>query len=63
MGKRITVSSPQFLDPHTPYDCLISYGNSFENEPINSWITTDLVRPQNQSFGPSRANEVPGYNS
>ena len=23
-------------------------GNPFENEPINSWITTDLIRQQNQ---------------
>lgn len=37
-----------FWDPHTPYDHPTSYGNPFENEPINSWITTNLIRHQNQ---------------
>jgi arylsulfatase A-like enzyme len=50
-----------FWDPHTPYDHPETYGNPFENEPIEDWITQDLIDRQNQSFGPHSATEVPGY--
>jgi len=50
-----------FWDPHTPYDHPASYGNPFENEPIEDWITHDLIDHQNQSFGPHSATEVPGW--
>jgi choline-sulfatase len=50
-----------FWDPHTPYDHPESYGNPFENEPISSWLTQDIIDAQNASFGPHSACEVPGY--
>ena len=52
-----------FWDPHTPYDHPESYGNPFENDPIEDWITQALLDAQNKSFGPHSAAEVPGYNS
>ncbi len=49
-----------FWDPHTPYDHPESFGNPFEDEPIEEWITQDLIDKQNESFGPHSAREVPG---
>lgn len=50
-----------FWDPHSPYDHPASYGNPFQDEPIEDWITQDLIDRQNRSFGPHSATEVPGY--
>lgn len=50
-----------FWDPHTPYDHPESYGNPFADEPIEAWITQELIDRQNQSFGPHSATEVAGY--
>lgn len=50
-----------FWDPHTPYDHPESVGNPFEHEPIDPWITQELIDRQNASFGPHSAAEVPGY--
>lgn len=50
-----------FWDPHTPYDHPASYGNPFANEPIEDWITQDLLDDQNHSFGPHSCTEVAGY--
>jgi len=47
-------------DPHTPYDHPEEYGNPFADEPIEDWITQDLIDRQRQSFGPHSAMEVPG---
>jgi choline-sulfatase len=49
-----------FWDPHTPYDHPESHGNPFQDEPIEEWITQDLLDRQNRSFGPHSATEVPG---
>ncbi|MFC1526008.1 sulfatase [Candidatus Latescibacterota bacterium] len=48
-----------FWDPHTPYDHPEEYGNPFEDEPIEDWITQELIDGQRQSFGPHSACEVP----
>ena len=48
-------------DPHTPYDHPEEFGNPFADEPIEDWITQDLIDAQNASFGPHSATEVPGY--
>jgi arylsulfatase A-like enzyme len=50
-----------FWDPHTPYDTPRSFGNPFEGDPIEPWLTEDLLARQNASFGPHSATEVPGY--
>ncbi len=48
-------------DPHTPYDHPEEFGNPFEDEPIEDWITQELIDEQNASFGPHSATEIPGY--
>jgi choline-sulfatase len=48
-------------DPHTPYDHPESYGNPFEDEPIDAWLTQEIIDAQLASFGSHSANEVPGY--
>jgi arylsulfatase A-like enzyme len=48
-----------FWDPHTPYDHPEEYGNPFEDEPVEDWITQELIDRQRQSFGPHSACEVP----
>ena len=50
-----------FWDPHTPYDHPESYGNPFEDEPLEAWLTQSIIDAQNASFGPHSAREVPGY--
>jgi arylsulfatase A-like enzyme len=50
-----------FWDPHTPYDHPAEHGNPFADDPIEPWITQDLIARQNESFGPHGAAEVPGY--
>ncbi len=49
-----------FWDPHTPYDHPESFGNPFEDEPIEDWVTQEIIDKQNASFGPHSAREVAG---
>ncbi len=49
-----------FWDPHTPYDHPEEYGNPFADEPMEDWITQELIDHQNASFGPHSATEVSG---
>lgn len=48
-------------DPHTPYDTPTGFGNPFEDEDIEPWLTEELIAAQNESFGPHSATEVPGF--
>jgi choline-sulfatase len=50
-------------DPHTPYDTPASFGNPFESDPIDSWITDEVIEKQRASYGPHSAREVPHYDS
>lgn len=50
-------------DPHTPYDTPVSFGNPFAGEPIDPWITEDVIAGQRESYGPHSAHEVPHYDS
>lgn len=49
-----------FWDPHTPYDTPESFGNPFEREAIDGWLTQEILDEQWESFGPHSAREVPG---
>lgn len=46
-------------DPHTPYDTPESFGNPFEADPIDPWLTEELLESQRASCGPHSAREVP----
>lgn len=48
-----------FWDPHTPYDHPEEYGNPFAGEPIEDWITPEMLERQQASYGPHSASEVP----
>ena len=48
-------------DPHTPYDTPDDFGNPFADDPIEDWLTQDIIDAQNASFGPHSATEVSGY--
>ncbi|HEY0866146.1 MAG TPA: sulfatase [Fimbriimonas sp.] len=50
-----------FWDPHTPYDAPIEFGNPFEDDPIDPWITEEVLAAQRSSYGPHSATEVRGY--
>ena len=50
-----------FWDPHTPYDHPAEFGNPFADDPIEDWLTQEIIDQQNASFGPHSATEVPGY--
>ena len=50
-------------DPHTPYDTPASFGNPFEDSPIDPWITEEIIAKQRASYGPHSAREVPHFDS
>ena len=49
-----------FWDPHTPYRTPMVFGNPFDNEPIPSWITQEIINTQRKSYGPHSACEPSG---
>ena len=48
-----------FWDPHTPYDTPEEFGNPFKDEPIDPWVTQEIIDKQRKSYGPHSATEVP----
>lgn len=50
-------------DPHTPYDTPASFGNPFKDEPVDGWITQEIIDRQRESYGPHSAREVPHFDS
>ena len=50
-----------FWDPHTPYRAPKDFGNPFENDPIPSWLTQDIIDEQRKSYGPHSACEPSGF--
>ncbi|MDR3692093.1 MAG: sulfatase [Fimbriimonas sp.] len=50
-------------DPHTPYDTPVEFGNPFAEEPIDPWITEEVIARQRASYGPHSAHEVPHYDN
>ena len=49
-------------DPHTPYRAPISFGNPFENEPLQTWITEEIFQEHLKHVGPHSLNELNMYN-
>jgi arylsulfatase A-like enzyme len=50
-------------DPHTPYRAPESFGNPFENEPLDTWIDQKIFDEHLKHTGPHSANEINMYNS
>ena len=49
-------------DAHTPYRAPKSFGNPFEDEPLNNWITEDVLEKHKKMTGPHGINELSMYN-
>ncbi len=49
-----------FWDPHTEYRTPLEYGNPFEHDPIEGWITEEKIQADFQSYGPNSAQEPYG---
>lgn len=48
-------------DPHTPYRAPASFGNPFENEPTNSFITEEILEKHRTLSSPHGAREIGMY--
>ncbi len=48
-----------FWDPHTPYQAPESFGNPFAGEPLDDWLTAELLAEQYASYGPHSAHDPP----
>lgn len=48
-------------DPHTPYRAPASFGNPFENEPVNSFVTEELLEKHKTLSSPHGAREIGMY--
>jgi arylsulfatase A-like enzyme len=52
-----------YWDPHTPYRAPESFGNPFENDPLPSWITEDVLAEHMKKVGPHSASEINMYDN
>jgi len=52
-----------FWDPHTPYRAPASFGNPFENEPLNTWIDQKVFDEHLKHIGPHSINEINMYDA
>ncbi|WP_338787257.1 sulfatase [Metabacillus sp. FJAT-53654] len=52
-----------YWDPHTPYRAPDIFGNPFENEPLPSWLTEDVLETHKQKVGPHSVNEINMFNN
>lgn len=50
-----------FWDPHTPYRAPESFGNPFENEPLDTWIDEKVFAEHLKHPGPHGINELYMY--
>jgi arylsulfatase A-like enzyme len=48
-------------DPHTPYRAPESFGNPFEDEPLENWITQEVFDEHLKHVGPHSINEINMY--
>lgn len=48
-------------DPHTPYRTPDDYGNPFEDQPTDGWLTDETRAAHFASYGPHSAQETAGY--
>lgn len=48
-----------YWDPHTPYQAPESFGNPFEGEPYDDWLTQEQLDVFYNSYGPHSAQDPP----
>jgi arylsulfatase A-like enzyme len=52
-----------YWDPHGPYRTPDEYGNPFEDEPIPSWLTEEIMEEQEKKTGPHSVQDVHMYDA
>lgn len=52
-----------YWDAHTPYRAPESFGNPFADDPIDGWITEDVLRQHLSMVGPHTAREINMYDN
>lgn len=52
-----------YWDPHTPYRAPAEFGNPFENDPLPSWLTREILDDHRTLAGPHGAREINMYDS
>jgi len=45
-------------DPHTPYRTPLEFGDPFEGQPFDEWLTDDLIKKHFASYGPHSAQDL-----
>ena len=50
-----------FWDPHTPYRTPLEFGNPFEGQPIDEWLTDEKIKEHFQSYGSHSAQDLAGW--
>lgn len=50
-----------YWDAHTPYRVPTEFGNPFQNSPLNSWVTSDILEQHRSLVGPHTACELYMY--
>jgi choline-sulfatase len=52
-----------YWDPHTPYRAPADFGNPFEDEPLPSWITEEVLAEHRKKIGPHSPHEINMYDN
>jgi len=52
-----------YWDPHTPYRAPLEFGNPFQNAPLPSWLTEEVLENHREMVGPHGARELNMYDS
>lgn len=47
-------------DPHTPYRTPLDYGDPFDGQPIDDWLTDGKIKEHFNGYGPHSARETAG---
>lgn len=47
-----------YWDAHTPYRAPAEFGNPFENEPLDTWMTDETIEKHRNDAGPHGAREI-----
>lgn len=52
-----------YWDAHTPYRAPQEFGNPFEDEPLPTWITPEILEKHQQTVGPHGARQLMMYHN
>jgi choline-sulfatase len=51
-----------YWDAHAPYRAPLEFGNPFEDQPLETWITPEILEEQRQYCGPHTPRDLNMYN-